>query len=174
MTRILLLSVCLLYPAALRGQEVKSDDVLIVASSGPSNGILVNSDWRVSRDRLEKQPQWDPLNEKGAKSPPLSAAAAARIAVARIQKRFPDVKQWQVSQIGLYSLNTDADGQRREAPKPVFPNRWYYFVFVGPTDKTQAAAVKSKMQYLWAVILMDGSVVTPVFSEAATIQQESK
>jgi hypothetical protein len=89
-----------------------------------------------------------------------------------MQKRFPAIKQWCVTEIRLHNINEGAGKQRDQTPKLVFPNRWYYFVDIEPTDKAQAAAAESQRPDLCVVVLMDGSVVTPSFSDASTSQSK--
>ena len=169
MKRAFLLFAWLLCAATIRGQPVAPGDMLIVSSSWPSNQGLVAGLWRVSLDRLRKQPIWDPLKED---PPPLLPSAATKIAITQIQKDFPDIKQWKVSQILLRNIDKGEYEYRGQPPKHVFPNRWYYFVCVEPTDQAQAEAMKSKPAHFCAVILMDGSVVIPEISDAAIIQSK--
>lgn len=144
-------------------------DVLIASSSWPSHGAIVQGHWRASLDRLRKQPTWDPLKQQSA---PLSASAAAKIAIAQIERDFPGIKQWKVSQILLRNIDKCEEEYLGRPTEHVFPNRWYYFVFVEPTDQTQANSIESQRARLCAVVLMDGSVVIPEFSDAVSPQSK--
>jgi hypothetical protein len=149
----------------VRGSE-KGDDILLFASSWPSDGMLLNGNWRVSQTRLSEQPTWDPLGKKSVPAP-LSAAGAAKIAIAEIIKRFPTVDRWRITQVGLHSVKECAEAHSERTIDIDLPDRWFYFVSAKPTDKKHAASLRSQGSHLCAVILMDGSVVTPIISEAS-------
>ena len=149
----------------VRGSE-KGDDILLFASSWPSDGMLLNGNWRVSQTRLSEQSTWDPLGKQSV-PPPLSAAGAAKIAIAEIKKRFPTVERWLITQVGLYSVKESAEAHSERPIDIDLPNRWFYFVSAKPTDKKHAASVRSQGPHLSAIILMDGSVVTPSILEAS-------
>jgi hypothetical protein len=115
-------------------------------------------DWFVDLDQLARQSKWDGLTS----DIPLPSAKAASICLAETKKHYPEIKDWMVQAIMIYSLSRDPEVRKENVPSDV----WYYQIRVVPKDyqKLKDLEDAGKDTDLYQVVLMDGSIVKPVRS----------
>jgi hypothetical protein len=127
--------------------------LLSAVSAAQERGILlmaegrdnVMQNWEVPRAKWEAQPKWSPTSNT---PPPLAIAKAVELSESWLRKQHPDVSKLALSQVAMRLQSSSGSGTH---------DGWFYRVEFQPV----VAGKKLWGGDLIAVVLLDGTVVTP-------------